>query len=1718
MNLALHGFLLQVIVSILNLQHGSLLCSAGEPGYLDFDNLPETNFSCQGKVIGGYYADVQTGCQMFHVCTIGQKDLVSDEIMDIKFLCLNGTVFDQETRVCERVDEVDCSKSERFYNLNLELYGNNAVTLSLHESSDGDVDPSDSLDDHQQRTTSARPTTTTTTTTTTSKPNKPSTTPASSSFSHPTGYPQHYQPQPPFPQVHTSQSKSLYDDKNGGYHHQYIFHNGERNNNQQATSYQLFSNQGVSSTTVQPPQVHQIRFSSTATPQIIHNEPSTVSPLFHATSSTIQTLLNSNVNSPALINPIFHNHGIASTTEQFAIHSNNPRETSEYRENGEQNIRPLEAVQSTNKGKVSKLTISPVPTPSEPSRSVQTKISQSSSQRISGNFLPTPATDETTIRSFYPTLRSISKPTPSSQSISEQVTQHIHVLPGVPIPQLKPHQITINLPPPDLQRIVQSPSRLLPSQSRVIVTAKASVSDESGRPLNTTQLVTLPLPTIPASYDDYKEGDESFDPFYRDVPKIRNARRVTKRINTSRTHSRHKRSTSQTKNSMVSFVYSGDPHRRQDVRAVDVNGKERNREKIAVDNDKNDFQSIKESLIKFRDILFGGDFTDEMLHTFFDGSSLQKETSDRKAKKVGKVSLEDLDTKASKNFEAREYEDEEEADPKETEIDAEEYSEDTEPSVKLDTKASDAEEYIDLTDNKWSGLDSKNSSAETAENKKTETPEISFGVTEAAGEKNMTKLEKNATEDEKHPGTERVLDVVILDPNEYLKLKASDQEHPESATEEASTATDIPILYTTEQTTEPILVKDDDSTDKQESKSSREQIVKATVTEQPKKIENKEEKVIEEESKTEKPKERTELKPNPKRKSSRIRSSRRKETKIDESKLQKDEPAKLPDTKVVDPKTVTTAAPTEAEQIDKHIFDELESQTSKEIDTRAVGHRNSYAKNLQVGKDQNTGKENKKSEVNEYETSEKESKNVKKDEDKVDVHPEIQDESTVPTLDDEGVKKDGKTIEEADSVEEAKENISDKKSYYKEESSVENESVEDESTTVISKEEIKEDSEEFSQEFSKSSHRGKSMKFEDSSREVATHRQDKSRHFSGEDEEEERESQEDSTIKSDEVNSQEVSSEYHDSTEAFYENTHEINTEDDYDFESRDDSTISSEHGDSEEVLSSRDATVEESDEESDLNDHEDSTEGVLKFTDELPKDKKEDVPENKKPPESVENIAHDYVDDNYEPDNYKEREPTDTNNLSNDKVNKEGSKSEESGEDESEDELETTTEPQKSQDEEIQMEVDKSKDHSVEEMDLHETTTSTTTTTTTTTTTARPTVPKLFKPISARKSYNYIPPTTTPNPVVIKPRHSLLNPKPARPPKSYNDLAPKPVIRRFPLLARKTATTVATTTIREEDSTENTELPLTTMEASVSTTEVSRSEENVLEGKVDKDQEKSPKDEPMQKDETLEKKNDDQDPSPSEQKSPTNLKNEDAGLNQQSENFTPYPISRLSTLASTIEKTLKEVESTSAEPETSPTPKSYTLIDVEIVSTTAQSVASASSEADHGETTTAKSVVEEEPSTTSSTEAAYQETTEIPAVTKPSTTEIPAVTKPSTTEIPIVTKPSTTEIPIVTEPSTTSQSTSPESEEVESTTTRWNNRKTVALRRQDGFNCLEKEMYRFYGDTRDCRLFHYCSPGFTSRQVLDFRFVCEEGTTFDEESQSCRHDVRSKKCPTRQW
>lgn len=37
------------------------------PNY-SLDDMPITSFSCRDRTIGGYYADPEADCQMFHVC------------------------------------------------------------------------------------------------------------------------------------------------------------------------------------------------------------------------------------------------------------------------------------------------------------------------------------------------------------------------------------------------------------------------------------------------------------------------------------------------------------------------------------------------------------------------------------------------------------------------------------------------------------------------------------------------------------------------------------------------------------------------------------------------------------------------------------------------------------------------------------------------------------------------------------------------------------------------------------------------------------------------------------------------------------------------------------------------------------------------------------------------------------------------------------------------------------------------------------------------------------------------------------------------------------------------------------------------------------------------------------------------------------------------------------------------------------------------------------------------------------------------------------------------------------------------------------------------------------------------------------------------------------------------------------------------------------------
>lgn len=1852
MNLALHGFLLQVFVSILDFRHGRLLCSAGEPGYLDFDNLPETNFSCQGKVIGGYYADVEAGCQMFHVCTIGQKD----EIMDIKFLCLNGTVFDQETRVCERVDEVDCSKSERFYNLNLELYGNNAVTLSLHENGEDEDDLTiDSVEDHQLRTTSARPSTTSTTSTTTSRPSKPSTTAASGAFQHPAGYPQHYQPQPPFPQVHTSQSKSLYDDKNGGYHHQYIFHNGGERASNQATSYQLFSNQGgVSSTTVPPappppppPQIHQIRYSSTVgpPPQIIHSEPSTVTPLFHATSSTIQTLLNSNVNNPAaLINPIFHNHGIASTTE-FTVHSNNPRETTDYRDDGdqEQDIRTLEAIQSANKGKISKLTISPVPSKQESSRIVQTKTSQTSQQqqqRISGNFLPTPATIETTVRSFYPTPRPSSKP--PSQSVTHQVTQHIHV---PDVTRLKPHQITINLPPPDIQRIVQNPSPLLPSQSRVIVTAKASVSDESGRPLNTTQLVTLPLPTIPASYDDYKEGDESFDPFYRDVPKIRkNRQNAMEKIRIMR----GKRSVEQP----FHFVYGVDSRQDRDFKVIqksepcqnedDATHKESARAQISIE----DFRAIKESLIKFRDILFsdevnssGKDFSDdgenknntervEISSETFD--TPVKQTKDNAIRKVDY--LEDLKTEASKHLSLNKNKDEEEEDEKTSHG----YSS---PNVKINAEKSlDKRTHV----------------------KKTPELEIEFYT------------ESTTARPRKSESRGDVIDVIILDSDNDSKVKATSaktdapieiiiEEETKSGTHDAP-KTDEKVAHKGQ--VAGYLIQDESGKRSNSVAGEREQVTAPRET-----------------IKRKGGKDSGERKPGTRRKVSRPRSSRKRissrirqqrtgNVEVTEAIRQKEEMERTTTTTTttttstttvatttVDTTTITstsTVAPTTtvtpsvaafetkvAEQIDSNIFGESESQTFKEVDTRAIGQRGAtYSKSLQDGKSHDASRSKDTERSFDRQIVEDHTKSSGLSADKVE-EGEQETESTDYTqstgAEDTTFTESPSSVKETRSTDVTHVSEEKKSSNNEEFFSQEYEIPDDDEANANTNEGETEES--LEDDSSKTSSDEVTTSLEGNSRQEEPNGENASERSSTDISDEEQSS---TANYSDEINSEELN-DYQDITESSAESTRSIQ-EDYREYpESTEipttDYTNSEEYNDSQEEVT---GSTEEADS---------STEGILKFTDELPvSDGKADAETTEETSAlSDESDTHDYIDDNYEPENYKETEITTKSNESeedkdeeNDEKKKDTSvkdshtknieRIDDSAEVETQTEYVDVTEDMKGLQEIASLTTTSSTTTAALTTTTSTTTASTTTapittaalsttasttaalttaasstsastttesitttapsTTTTITTprpkitrrptitTPRPTPPKIFKPTGNKRIYAYMPPTTTPNPVVIKPRLGLYNPKPAKPPRSYNELAAKPMIRKLVLSRKPPTTTAATTTVITITDNLNTEIttepmtvttataatttattaattmaattttvattttaatttaatttvatttaatttmtaPTTTTTASTTTTtaptpttttttvapttmmtttvaattvtaDSGRSEENGLESKLEANEHIS--DSSAKNDQTYKE---DQFPSPSEQNNtPVNSSRDPETTITKIEAFTPYPLSRSSTLAvhPSSERTTKKVDAESQE----------TTEDIDIPVTTVPPRTSPSERPEYVEITpsTEKYLEKAKTTTTASTFKAYQQATSSPVSSVPPIPE-------RATSVSIL----TTVLPRAEDADVDSDA----SMEIASMEVlRSSGRKPAKPRKHPSFNCLEREMYRFYGDIRDCRLFHYCSPGFTSRQVLDFRFVCEEGTAFDEVTQSCRHDVRNRKCRNR--
>ena len=66
-------------------------------------------------VFTGYYADMETGCQAFHICMKAYGHVKAS------FLCPNGSIFNQKFFTCDWWNNVDCSASERYYDLNKEI-------------------------------------------------------------------------------------------------------------------------------------------------------------------------------------------------------------------------------------------------------------------------------------------------------------------------------------------------------------------------------------------------------------------------------------------------------------------------------------------------------------------------------------------------------------------------------------------------------------------------------------------------------------------------------------------------------------------------------------------------------------------------------------------------------------------------------------------------------------------------------------------------------------------------------------------------------------------------------------------------------------------------------------------------------------------------------------------------------------------------------------------------------------------------------------------------------------------------------------------------------------------------------------------------------------------------------------------------------------------------------------------------------------------------------------------------------------------------------------------------------------------------------------------------------------------------------------------------------------------------------------------------------------
>ncbi|XP_063622304.1 uncharacterized protein LOC134794423 [Cydia splendana] len=87
-------------------------------------SIPRTRFTCVGRT-SGYYADVEAGCQVYHMCDgLGRQ---------FSYTCPNTTLFQQRMLICDHWYMVNCSASEADYDANLLIGQRDKPFVSEHD-------------------------------------------------------------------------------------------------------------------------------------------------------------------------------------------------------------------------------------------------------------------------------------------------------------------------------------------------------------------------------------------------------------------------------------------------------------------------------------------------------------------------------------------------------------------------------------------------------------------------------------------------------------------------------------------------------------------------------------------------------------------------------------------------------------------------------------------------------------------------------------------------------------------------------------------------------------------------------------------------------------------------------------------------------------------------------------------------------------------------------------------------------------------------------------------------------------------------------------------------------------------------------------------------------------------------------------------------------------------------------------------------------------------------------------------------------------------------------------------------------------------------------------------------------------------------------------------------------------------------------------------------